>query len=150
MLLNLHGSLLLRVDKAIVVFKVLYILARHSPPAECVMDSTKVQRIGGPRSRSTSCAPTFIEEARLMNRQVRLARTRSKLRKFSDFSPLEETSDKFDYSKERVSLISNSSDDLQSNCEHGSSSKSCSNLISVHSSRFGGSVEVLYSVLYYN
>ena len=84
-----------------------------------------------------------------MNRQVRLARTRSKLRKFSDFSPLEETSDKFDYSKERVSLISNSSDDLQSDCGHGSS-KSCSNLISVHGSRFGGSVEVLCSVLYYN
>ena len=104
------------------------------------MDSSKVQRIGGPRSRSASCAPSFIEEARLMNRQVRLARTRNKLRKFSDFSPLEECSDTFDYKKERVCLISTSSDDIQTNCEH--TSRSCSNLISVQSSRFGGSVEV--------
>ena len=101
------------------------------------MDSSKIQRIGGPRSRSASCAPSFIEEARLMNRHVRLARTRNKLRKFSDFSPLEECSDTFDYKKERVCLISTSSDDIQTNCEHNS--KSCSNLIS---SRFGGSVEV--------
>ena len=103
------------------------------------MDSTKIERIGGPRSRSTSCAPSFIEEARLLNRQVRLAKTRTKLRKLSDFSQLEECSDTCDYKKNPVCLISNSSDDLQSNCDRAS--KSCSNLISVHS-RFGGSVEV--------
>lgn len=99
------------------------------------MDSTK---IGGPRSRSTSC--TYIEEARLMNRQVRLGKTRNKLRKFSDYSLLEECRDTTcDYKKERVCLISNSSDDIQANYNH--TSKSCSNLISVHN-RFGGSVEV--------
>lgn len=102
------------------------------------MDSTKIQRIGGPRSLSASCAPSFIEEARLRNRQVRLARSRNKLRKFSELTDFEE--ERIDtYQKERVCL-SNSSDDLQSTCEH--SSKSCSNLISVHG-RFGGSVEVI-------
>lgn len=104
-----------------------------------IMDSIKIQRQGGPRSRSTSCAPTFIEEARLMNRQVRLARTRNRLRKFSEFNQLEECSDTCDYKKERVCVISNSSDDLQSNRDQAS--RSCSNLISVHG-RFGGSVEV--------
>lgn len=105
------------------------------------MDALKIQRIGGLRSRSTSCAPSFIEEARRMNRQVRLAKTRNKLRKFSDFSQLEEYSETCEYNKGRLCLISSSSDDLQTNCDH-TSSKSFSNLISVHGSRFGGSVEV--------
>lgn len=74
-----------------------------------------------------------------MNRQVRLARTRNRLRKFSEFGQLEESSETYEYHKERVCLISNSSDDLQGNCE--SSSKSCSSLITVHG-RLGGSVEV--------
>ena len=107
--------------------------------AEFIMDSTKIERIGGPRSRSASCAPSFVEEARLMNRHVRLARSRNRLRKFSEFTHLEEECID-SYQKERVCSLSNSSDDLQSNC--GQSSKSCSNLISVHG-RFGGSVEVI-------
>ena len=77
-----------------------------------------------------------------MNRHVRLAKTRDKLkwRKFSDCSLLEECSvTTCDYKTERVCLISNSSDDIQANCNY--SSKSCSNLISGHN-RFGGSAEV--------
>lgn len=76
-----------------------------------------------------------------MNRQVRLARSRNKnrFRKFSEFGQLEECSEVYDYQNERSCCISNSSDDLQSNCDH--SSKSCSSLLSVHG-RLGGSVEV--------
>lgn len=107
------------------------------------MLSTKMERVGGPRSRSTSCAPTFIEEARLKNRQVRLAKSRYKLRKFSELSHLEECSDTCDYTKERVCVISNSSDDLQADCAH--TSKSCSSLITSHG-RLGGSVEVSCTV----
>ena len=73
-----------------------------------------------------------------MNRQVRLARSRYRLRKFSELTHFEEECIDT-YQKDRVPL-SNSSDDLQSDCGH--SSKSCSNLISVHG-RFGGSVEVI-------
>jgi len=84
-----------------------------------------------------------------MNRHVRLAKSRFKLRKFSDCSLLEDCRDSAcDYKKERVCIISNSSDDLiQTNCNH--SSKSCSNLISVHN-RFGGSVEVSHIQLHNN
>ena len=104
------------------------------------MSCAHLDRIGGPRSRSESYSSSFVEEARIMNRNVRLAKTRrNMIRKLS--VPLEECIDDVDgcglRKKQQFCPISSCSDDTQID----RASKSCSNLISVHG-RLGGSVEV--------
>jgi len=102
------------------------------------MSCDDLDRIGTAiRSKSESYSSTFVEEARIMNRNVRLAKTRRNfLKKLS--VPLDECSvDGCGFTEKQFCSISSSSDDSQVD----RTSKSCSNLTSVHG-RLGGSVEV--------
>ena len=104
------------------------------------MSCANLDRIGHPRSKSESYSSSFVEEARIMNRNVRLAKTRRNLMKKLSV-PLDECSmddtDGCGFTTKQFCPISSSSDDLQVE----RTSKSCSNLTSVHG-RLGGSVEV--------